>query len=131
MIVNLLRIRFKDGVTAAEQEEVLAVMRRTASLGTVAFGAVGKDFGNPADGFTHSYLAAIPDLDALERYMHDPVHLAGDDLILDKLEKMSAVRFTDDGDPELGKAVYEIANRKMQKYPDWARRIDELFGDNV
>ncbi|MFD7159575.1 Dabb family protein [Kribbella sp. NPDC059898] len=131
MIVNLLRIRFKDGVTVAEQEEVLAVMRRTASLDSVAFGAVGKDFGNPADGFTHSYLAAIPDLDALERYMHDPVHLSGDDLILDKLEKMSAVRFTDDSDQELGQAVYEIAARKMRKYPDWARRIDELFGDNV
>ncbi|HZX06949.1 Dabb family protein [Kribbella sp.] len=131
MIVNLLRIRFKDGVTVAEQEEVLAVMRRTASLESVAFGAVGKDFGNPEDGFTHSYLAAIPDLDALERYMHDPVHLAGDELIMDKLEKMSAVRFTDDTDPELGKAVYEIADGKMRQYPDWARRIDELFGAHV
>jgi hypothetical protein len=131
MIVNLLRIRFKDGVSVEEQEEVLAVMRRTASLGMVAFGAVGKDFGNPADGFTHSYLAAIPDLDALERYMHDPVHLGGDDLILDKLEKMSAVRFSDDGDPEIGKAVYAVAARKMELYPEWAKRIDELFGANV
>ena len=131
MIVNLLRIRFKDGVSVEEQEEVLAVMRRTASLESVAFGAVGKDFGNPADGFTHSYLAAIPDLEALERYMHDPVHLSGDEQILDKLEKMSAVRFTDDGDPDLGKAVYDVAARKMDQYPDWARRTDELFGPNV
>jgi hypothetical protein len=118
-------------VTVEEQEEVLAVMRRTASLDSVAFGAVGKDFGNPADGFTHSYLAAIPDLEALERYMHDPVHLRGDDLILDKLEQMSAVRFTDDTDPALGQAVYEIAARKMQQYPDSARRIDRLFGAHV
>jgi hypothetical protein len=131
VIVNLLRIRFKDGVTAEEQEEVLAVMRRTASLESVAFGAVGKDFGNPADGFTHSYLAAIPDLEALERYMHDPVHIGGDEVILDKLEKMSAVRFADDSDPAIGKAVYGIAAAKMQQYPDWARRIDELFGANV
>lgn len=131
MIVNLLRIRFKDGVTVEEQEEVLAVMRRTASLESVAFGAVGKDFGNPADGFTHSYLAAIPDLEALERYMHDPVHISGDELILDKLEQMSAVRFTDDTEPDLGKAVYEIAARKMKQYPDWARHIDELFGAHV
>jgi hypothetical protein len=131
MIVNVLRIRFKEGVTTEEQEEVLAVMRRTASLESVAFGAVGKDFGNPADGFTHSYLAAIPDLDALERYLYDPVHIAGDELILGKLEQMSAVRFTDDTDPAVGKAVYDIAARKMHQYPDWARRIDELFGAHV
>jgi hypothetical protein len=131
MIINLLRIRFKDGVTVEEQEEVLAVMRRTASLESVAFGAVGKDFGNPADGFTHSYLAAIPDLESLERYMHDPVHISGDELILDKLEQMGAVRFTDDSDPAVGKAVYDIAARKMEQYPAWARRIDELFGANV
>jgi hypothetical protein len=131
MIVNLLRIRFKPDVTVEEQEEVLAVMRRTASLESVAFGAVGADFGNPADGFTHSYLAAIPDIDALERYMHDPVHLSGDEQILGKLEKMSAVRFSDDRDPGIGKAVYDVAAGKMAKYPEWARRIDELFGANV
>ena len=131
MIVNLLRIRFADGVGVEEQEEVLAVMRRTASLESVAFGAVGADFGDPADGFTHAYLAAIPDLPALERYMHDPVHLAGDDLILDKLAKLSAVRFSDDGDPEVGKAVYDLHVRKTEQYPDWAVRINELFGAEV
>ncbi|MEI8408206.1 MULTISPECIES: Dabb family protein [unclassified Kribbella] len=131
MIVNLLRIRFADGVSVEEQEGVLAVMRRTASLESVAFGAVGADFGDPADGFTHAYLAAIPDLPALERYMHDPVHLAGDDLILDKLAKLSAVRFSDDGDPEVGKAVYDLHVRKTEQYPDWAVRINELFGAEV
>lgn len=131
MIVNLLRIRFADGVSVEEQEEVLAVMRRTASLESVAFGAVGADFGDPADGFTHAYLAAIPDLPALERYMHDPVHLAGDELILDKLAKLSAVRFSDDGDPEVGKAVYDLHVRKTEQYPDWAVRINELFGAEV
>jgi hypothetical protein len=131
MIVNLLRIRFADGVSVEEQEEVLAVMRRTASLESVAFGAVGADFGDPADGFTHAYLAAIPDLPALERYMHDPVHLAGDELILDKLARMSAVRFSDDGDPEVGKAVYDLHVRKTEQYPEWAVRISELFGAEV
>jgi len=79
MIVNILRFRFKDGVSDEEKAEVLAAMRRTASLESVAFGVVGPDFGGAAAGFTHSYLAAVPDLAALERYMHDPVHLAGDD----------------------------------------------------
>jgi hypothetical protein len=131
MIINLLRIRFKDEVTAEERDEVLAVMRRTASLESVAFGAVGADLGDPAEGFTHSYLAAIPDLASLERYMHDPVHLAGDEAILDKLAKLSAVRFSDDGDPEIGKAVYDLHLRKTELYPEWAVRIDELFGADV
>ncbi|MGW7681872.1 Dabb family protein [Kribbella sp. NPDC054772] len=131
MIVNVLRFRFKAGVSAVEQEEVLTVMRRTAGVDSVTFGAVGKDFGNPEDGFTHAYLSAVPDLDALERYMHDPVHLTGDDQILGKIEKMSAVRFSDDADPEIGKAVYGVASRKMEMYPEWARRVDELFGANV
>ena len=131
MIVNVLRIRFKDGVSVEEQEEVLAVMRRTASLESVAFGAVGKDFGNPEDGFTHSYLAAIPDVAALKRYIHDPVHLSGDEQIMDKLEKMSAVRFSDDPDEGIGKEVYDVAARKVAMYPDWGRRIEELFGANV
>lgn len=131
MIVNVLRIRFKDDVTAEERDEVLAVMRRTASLESVAFGVVGADLGDPAEGFTHSYLAAIPDLAALERYMHDPVHLAGDELILDKLAKLSAVRFSDDGDPDIGKAVYALHIRKTELYPEWAARIDEIFGADV
>jgi hypothetical protein len=63
--------------------------------------------------------------------MHDPVHLKGDDEILDKLEKMSAVRFTDDSDPDLGRTVYDVAARKVAMYPEWGRRIDELFGANV
>jgi Stress responsive A/B Barrel Domain len=131
MIINLLRIRFKDDVTTEEREEVLAVMRRTASLESVAFGAVGADLGDPSEGFTHSYLAAIPDLASLERYMHDPVHLAGDEVNLDKLAKMSAVRFSDDGDPEIGKAVYDLHVRKTELYPEWAARIDEIFGADV
>ncbi|TWD79243.1 stress responsive alpha/beta barrel protein [Kribbella amoyensis] len=131
MFVNLLRFRFKAEVSAEEQAEVLAAMRRTAALESVAFGAVGADFGDPTDGFTHAYLAAIPDLAALERYMHDPVHLAGDDAFLDKLEKMSAVRFSDDEDPAVGTEVYRLHAGKAAKYPAWSQRIDELFGASL
>lgn len=63
--------------------------------------------------------------------MHDPVHIGGDELILDKLERMSAVRFTDDSDPGLGRAVYDVAQQKMERYPDWARRIDDLFAEHI
>jgi hypothetical protein len=127
MIVNVLRFSFKDGVPEQERAEVLAAMRRTASVESVAFSAVGQDLGDPAEGFTHAYLAAVPDLEALERYMHDPVHLTGDDYILGRLAKMSAVRLSDDLDPEIGKGMYAIADRKMGLYPEWAQEVQALF----
>ena len=96
MIINLLRFSFKPGVSEADRAEVLAAMRRTASVESVAFSTVGQDLGDPTEGFTHAYLTAIPDLDALERYMHDPVHLRGDEFILGRLAKLSAVRLSDD-----------------------------------
>jgi hypothetical protein len=107
---------------------VLAAMRRTASIESVAFSTVGQDLGDPAEGFTHAYLTAIPDLDALERYMHDPVHLKGDEVILRRLAKLSAVRLSDDLDPELRQAIYAMHGRKAGMYPDWGREVEELFG---
>jgi hypothetical protein len=127
MIVNVLRFSFKGGVTDAEKAEVLAAMRRTASVESVAFSAVGQDLGDPAEGFTHAYLAAIPDLAALERYMHDPVHLKGDDYLLSRLAKLSAVRLSDDLDPELHQAIFAMHDRKAGLYPDWSREITALF----
>jgi len=128
MIVNLLRFSFKHGVTEDEKAEVLATMRRTASIESVAFSTVGQDLGDPAEGFTHAYLAAIPDLDALERYMHDPVHLKGDQFLLGRLAKLSAVRLSDDLDPELHQAIYAMHDRKVGMYPDWGREVEVLFG---
>jgi len=127
MFVNLLRFRFKDGVTAADQAEVLAAMRRTATLESTELGVVGADLGDPADGFTHAYLAVIPDLESFRRYTWDPVHLAGDEFIMDKLEKMSAVRLSDD-EPEVTRAMYAEVQAKQERYPEWSQRVGELFG---
>ncbi|MFF1821765.1 Dabb family protein [Kribbella sp. NPDC058245] len=128
MFVNVLRFRFKEGVSDEEQAEVLAAMRRTASLESSAFGVVGADLGDPAEGFTHAYLSAIPDLEAFRRYTWDPVHLAGDELILDKIETMRAVRFSDD-DPAISQAMYAEVAAKQERYPEWSRRVAELFGE--
>jgi hypothetical protein len=89
---------------------------------------VGQDLGDPAEGFTHAYLVAVPDLDALERYLHDPVHLNGDEFILGRLAKQSAVRLSDDLDPELDAAIYSICSRKVGMYPDRGRAVETLFG---
>nr|QEO73961.1 hypothetical protein [uncultured bacterium] len=127
MIVNLLRFSFREGTTAEQEAEVLAAMRRTASLEWVSFSTIGRDLGIPDEGFTHAYVVGIADLDALERYMHDPVHLAGDDTILPHMGRMSAVRFSDDGDPEVASKVLALHLAKVAKYPAWGRRIDQVF----
>lgn len=128
MIVNVLRFSFRPDVTEEEQAEVLAAMRRTASVESVAFSTVGQDLGDPAEGFTHAYLAALPDLAALERYMHDRVHLEGDELILGRVAKLSAVRLSDDPDPELHRTIYAMHNRKAGIYPAWGAHVEALFG---
>jgi hypothetical protein len=128
VIVNVLRFSFKAEVPEEEKAEVLAAMRRTASTEAVSFATVGQDLGDPAEGFTHGYLVAIPDLDALERYMHDPVHLAGDEYILGRLAKLSAVRLSDDLTPDLQQTIFSMHTRKVEMYPEWGHEVANLFG---
>ena len=131
MIVNILRFSFKDGTTEEQKAEALAAMRRTASVDSVAFSTVGQDLGDPSEGYTHTYLAAVPDLAALERYMHDPVHIAGDFVLMPHLEKISPVRLSDDPDPELNGKVMALHLAKAAKYPEWARLVAALSDGRI
>lgn len=124
MIVNLLRFAFKDEAGEEERAEVLAAMRRTAGVESVAYSTVGRDLGDPAEGYTHAYLAAVEDLAALDRYMYDPVHLEGDFVILPRLSRLSAVRFSDDPSPDLAERIGAIYLGKVAAYPEWG----ELLG---
>ncbi|RDI44493.1 Dabb family protein [Nocardia mexicana] len=123
MIVNVLRFRFKDSADAETRAAVLAAMRRAASMESVSFATVGQDLGDPAEGFTHTYLAAVADLEALERYLYDPVHLAADTEILPHLERLSPVRLSDDPDPGLRQAITRMHLKKVQTYPEWGRML--------
>ncbi|MET8974205.1 Dabb family protein [Streptomyces sp. NPDC004539] len=126
MIVNILRFSFRPGTSEEDQATVLAAMRRTSTVESAAFGVVGDDMGDPADGYTHTYCVGVPDLAALERYMHDPVHLTGDDVILPHIQRITAVRFTDDPDPDVRAKVGALHEAKAAKYPAWARRLAEI-----
>ncbi|MFR9725954.1 Dabb family protein [Streptomyces sp. MS19] len=126
MITNVLRFTFKDETTEEERAEVLALMRRTASVESVAFGTVGRDIGDPAEGFTHAYSASLQDLDALERYLHDPAHIEGDWTILPRLARLAAVRFTDDPDPDAATRVAALHTAKLAKYPEWERLLHAI-----
>ncbi|MFE9250971.1 Dabb family protein [Streptomyces sp. NPDC007088] len=128
MIVNTLRFSFKAGTSDGEQAAVLAAMRRTASTEPVVFGTVGRYLGDPAEGYTHTYCAAVADLAALERYLHEPVHIDGDWLIIPRLERLDAFRFSDDPDPDLDAKILALHARKVEMYPEWGRLLDAIPG---
>jgi hypothetical protein len=128
MILNVLRLTLSDDTTAEQRADVLAALRRTASLPSVSFSSVGPDFADPT-GLTFGYVVAIEDLDALESYMHDPVHLSGDDVILPQVARLSAVRFCDDGDPGIGAKVFALHQAKVAKYPEWGRLVESIAVD--
>lgn len=126
MILNVLRLTLKDDTTDDERTDVLAALRRTAGLPWVSFSSVGPTFDDPV---SFGYVVAIADLDALERYMHDPVHLAGDEVILPRVARLSAVRFSDDDDPDIGAKVFALHQAKVAKYPEWGRLVDSIAVD--
>jgi hypothetical protein len=123
VILNVLRLTLKDDTTEEQRADVLAALRRTAGLPWVTFSSVGPTFDDP---LSFGYAVAIKDLEALEKYMHDPVHLAGDDLILPRVARLSAVRFADDDDPGVGAKVFALHQAKVAKYPDWGRLVESI-----
>lgn len=123
MIVNILRFSFRAETTEEQKTATLTAMRRTASVESVSFSSVGQDLGDPTEGFTHAYLAAVADLDALHRYFYDPVHLEGDHKILPALARLSAVRLSDDPDPDLQAKIGAMFQEKVATYPDWGQLL--------
>ncbi|MCW2689929.1 MAG: Stress responsive alpha-beta barrel domain protein [Mycobacterium sp.] len=123
MIVNVLRLTLKPDTSPQQRAEVLAALRRTASVESVSYSTVGEEFTDPS-GLTIGYVVGIADIDALERYMLDPVHLAGDDIILPRVARVSSVRFADE---PVAQKVYALHAQKVEKYPDWGRRLAQIF----
>ncbi|WKX73590.1 Dabb family protein [Streptomyces sp. XD-27] len=128
MIVHMLRFAFKDGTTEEQKARVLTLMRRTASVESVSFATVGQSLADPADGFTHAYCVGIKDLAALERYMYDPVHLAGDPEIIPHLARIAiGPDLSDDMDPALADEIMAMHEKKAARYPQWAAQLEPLL----
>ncbi|WP_339429541.1 Dabb family protein [Nocardia spumae] len=128
MIVHTLRFAFRDEATEADREQVLALMRRTAAVESVSFSTVGRTVvSDPESGYTHAYCVAIADLDALERYMYDPTHVAGDPEIIPHLAKLHiGPDVSDDPDPELSAKILAINEGKLAAYPEWAELMSTI-----
>jgi hypothetical protein len=128
MIVLMLRFSFKAGTTPEREESVLAAMRRTSQVESTSFSFVGADLGDPADGYTHGYCVALDGLDALDRYMYDPVHLEGDFEILPHLSRLAQIRLSDDEDPDLDDKIVAMHRKKLAAYPEWDRLLSTVGG---
>ncbi|WP_433468940.1 Dabb family protein [Spirillospora sp. CA-128828] len=126
MIVITQRFSFKADTTPARKEAVLTAMRRTSAVESTSFSFVGPELGDADDGLTHGYCVAIPDLAALERYVHDPIHLAGDPEILPYLARLTHVRFSDDSDPDLNEKIIVLHQKKLAMYPEWERLLNAI-----
>jgi hypothetical protein len=57
------------------------------------------------------------------RYFYDPVHLEGDHEILPTLARLSAVRLSDDPDPDLNAKIGTLFQEKVAAYPDWGHLL--------
>ncbi|MFI7117483.1 Dabb family protein [Amycolatopsis sp. NPDC049868] len=122
MIVQFMRFAFRDDSTAEQKARALELIRRTAAVESVAFSTVGGLLGDPAEGYTHGYSFGLADLDAFERYMYDPVHLAGDPEILPHYAKLHVgLAVSDDPDPELAAKITAVYEGKLARYPEWER----------
>ncbi|NBD10125.1 Dabb family protein [Corallococcus silvisoli] len=126
MFINLLRFRFKDGVSEAEKARALEAISRTAKSEAVSFSVVGRDLGEPSEGFTHACCVGIADLRALRRYFDDPLHRAGDLLFLPLVERLRRIAMTDDADPALGEKIQAMHAAKMASDPEWAALLTAI-----
>ncbi|MGO4614517.1 Dabb family protein [Nocardia sp. 2YAB30] len=127
MIVHLLRFGFREETTEEQKAEVLATMRRTASVDSVSFSTVGQNLGDASEGLTHAYCVGIEDLAALERYLHDPVHLDGDPRIVPHFAKLAiGPDVADESDPELRDKIMALHEAKLAAYPELARLMDAI-----
>lgn len=119
MIVNIIRFAFRDELTETEKQRILAAITRTSKMDCVTFATVGKDMGNPADGYTHAYCAGIADLDALKNYFTDPIHREGDFIFLPAISRLFRFAITDDENPDLLEEITKIYLGVMEKDPEW------------
>jgi hypothetical protein len=45
------------------------------------------------------------------------------------MSRLSAVRFSDDDDPEIGAKVYALHQAKVAKYPEWGQVLESIVVD--
>jgi hypothetical protein len=130
MIVHALRFGYKEGTTDEEIAAIEAALTRLANVEPVSFSVVGRDLGDPAEGYTLAYCVAFEDLAALERYMlHEPAHREADFAILPHVAKLAAVDLSDDRDPDLAANIAALHQRRLDTDPEFAALLGSVEGE--
>jgi hypothetical protein len=123
MIVHVLRFRFNEGTSEEDSSACLAALRAVGRMDSVQFAVVGEYVGSGTDGHTHSAAFTVPDIDAFERYMRDPVHRRADFVVHPHVTDFAAFDISDESDPELPSKIDGIQQSRLVNDPDLARLV--------
>lgn len=94
MIHHIVLFRFKPGTTPAQIAAAgQALLGMRAGIPYLRSGVWGPNLARGAGDFTHVWLAELDDMDAVNRYSDDPVHVA---VVRDALEPIREARLVVD-----------------------------------
>jgi hypothetical protein len=120
VILHILLFRFKDGISETDASACLDAFRGLGNLDSVSFAMVGEYAPSAPDGHTRAAVYGFADLDALERFAHEPPHREADFLVHPYVAQFSAFDIGDD-DVDLALGTAEIRRRRLDGDPELAR----------
>jgi Stress responsive A/B Barrel Domain len=129
VIAHVLRFSFKDGTSEEDFTAAMEAFRRTARAATVSFAVVGPYSGNPADGYTHSAIFGLADLETLERFMYEPAHREADFIVHPHMATFDGFDVSDEYDPDLEAKVMAIRRRRIAADPELAALLGIVAAD--
>jgi hypothetical protein len=129
LIAHVLRFSFKDGTSEEDFTAAMEAFRKVARAATVSFAVVGSYSGNPADGYTHSALFGLADLETLERFMYEPAHREADFIVHPHMATFDGFDVSDEYDPDLEAKVMAIQRRRIAADPELAALLGIVAAD--
>jgi len=122
MIQHGIRFTFRE---SASQEQIDACMdslrKQGEDIPAVSLAVIGRDFGGE---YEYGATYAIDDIEGYWEYLIHPSHLHSDRIGLPIISKFVSFDITDDPDPEIGKKIADLHQRRFDEMP-W---VAELVG---
>src|SRR5882757_11223561 len=131
MIAHVLRFRFKDGTSEEDFAVSMNALRRTGQMSTVSFAVVGQYSGSAGDGYTHSAVFGLADLEALERYMYEPAHREADFIVHPHMAKLDVFDISDEGEPDIAAKIMDIQRQRLAADPELAQLLGIVAEDGI
>ncbi|RCG29183.1 Dabb family protein [Streptomyces diacarni] len=124
MIHHCVRFTIKPGTAPHQLEEALASLRHQGEvIPSVRSFLVGRDHGGAYEwGATFQ----LDDLDGYQEYLMHPAHRRTDEIGLPLVDKFVSFDITDDTDPEAGRQIAALHQRRFDADPDLTRLVSEL-----